>query len=288
MIYFNGGKVNFTTFPNSERYFDLNVMVDKDNLIIFKYENDTSLMELYMFTKEIRRIYPNIHLQLAIAYMPYSRMDRSEAARVFSLKHITDFINDLDFYKVMVLEPHSDVTCALLNRSFKREVTTRLFEYAKISKMIEWNEQYDWVIFPDAGAQKNFSSGIAKNIAVCNKHRDFRTGNLTDLTIEIPNGGDLRTRNVVILDDLCSKGGTFVWAVEEILKLTGTLYKPNSVTLIVAHTEPNIFNGKIFNTNLIDTVITTNSIINESDNHYGDRLRIISFDNYINKKGDLK
>ena len=66
---------------------------------------------------------------------------------------------------------------------------------------------------------------------------------------------DIKDKNVLIVDDLCSKGGTFI-ASAELIKKAGA----KRVCLYVSHCEDAIFNGKILKTDFVDMVYTTNSI----------------------------
>ena len=61
----------------------------------------------------------------------------------------------------------------------------------------------------------------------------------------------------IIIDDLCSKGGTFEYAAR-ILKSLGA----KKVYLVVTHCEENIFNGKLLDNNSpIDKIFTSKSIL---------------------------
>ena len=69
---------------------------------------------------------------------------------------------------------------------------------------------------------------------------------------------DLTDKNVFIVDDICSYGGTF-HAAAKALKAAGA----NRIVLVVSHCEDSILKGKLFDpseTKLIDTVFTTDSI----------------------------
>jgi ribose-phosphate pyrophosphokinase len=60
---------------------------------------------------------------------------------------------------------------------------------------------------------------------------------------------------VLIVDDICSRGGTFVHTAKA-LKDAGAA----NVYLYITHCERTIFNGEIFSSGLIEKVFTTNSI----------------------------
>lgn len=257
MIKLNGKEIDFGQFPNGEicvKRLDLRRLIHRDeaNQIFFKYENDGDFFKLGLIKNmldewECKPI-------LTIAYMPYSRQDRLESGNAFTLKYVSQLINDMKFSLVFVNEPHSDVTPALLNNVRIELLTTKIFNkhYAEIGKM-GFNPYIDAVCFPDAGAQKRYKKAFNYRYQLVGmKERDSITGQVKDLTIY----GDCQAKNVVIIDDLCSYGGTFV-AAAKALKDKGA----NQVYLVVAHCEKSILKGNIPNCGLIDKVFTTNSII---------------------------
>jgi ribose-phosphate pyrophosphokinase len=213
--------------------------------------------------------------ELTIYYMPYSRMDRSENGSAFTLKYIADFINSLNFPDVEIIEPHSDVCMALINNSHARYITVDMLPDVK--KAIGFREDFDFIFFPDAGAQKRYGSKIkAKWEIVGFKHRDFETGKITKLEIVGHLPENLRDVKILIVDDLCSKGGTFMLAAEE-LKNRGA----NEIYLMVGHCENTIHEGNVLCTDLIQGVYTTNSIIS-TDNY--DRLNVYDIEKIERKQ----
>lgn len=266
MILLNGKVVKFETFPNGETkliHTDLDISMDShieavsvQNEVFFKYEDDKDLINLMFLKKYIDEF--SVEANLIISYMPYSRMDRSENDSPFTLKYVANFINSLNFYEVAVIEPHSDVTCALLNNTSPYYINFDLVESVK--QLVGFNDKIDYIVFPDAGAQKRYAKMEATNQLVGFKHRDFNTGKIESLKII----GDIHTTvsqsKAIIVDDLSSYGGTFVRTSQELKKLG-----VKEVYLLVAHAENSIFKGNLFNH--IDKVFTTDSIITEQDNH---------------------
>ena len=91
------------------------------------------------------------------------------------------------------------------------------------------------------------------------KERNLKTGEIIKYDIV---GGDMKGKDVIIVDDLCSGGGTFVEAAKA-LKEAGA----KRVYLAVTHCELNIFNGAILRENSdIEKVYTTDSIV-KSNTH---------------------
>lgn len=234
MIYLNGEELLFGTFPNGETNVNGEQIhrlmeASKGAEVIFKFENDGDLIRL-LFLKDCldeQRKKAN----LLIAYMPYSRMDRKEGTSVFTLKSVTKFINNMNFELVTVIEPHSDVTPALLDRCNVKFPTMAVMN--KVIQMIGFDQAKDCLFFPDAGAAKRYGKfeevkGFKQLVG--HKQRDFATGKLGNL--QVMGTPDQPGFKAVIIDDLSSYGGTFRSSAEELRKLGAS-----EVYLIVTHAE---------------------------------------------------
>lgn len=260
MIYFENTPINFETFPNGEiRIANPEVMFAGHHSITLKYESDADLIKL-MFAKRYLDSLNNINgtgvsktTTLRIAYMPYSRQDRVQNGSAFTLKYVCDFINLLGFNKVFVLEPHSDVTCALLERAEAVELTA--FVATGAMDQLGFDPEKDGLFFPDAGAQKRYAGKFTvKNQLVGFKQRDFSTGKIGSLEIL----GSAVPERVLIVDDLSSYGGTFLMSAEA-LAARGA----KEIYLAVAHCENSVYEGKMIKSDLISGIYTTNTILSD-------------------------
>lgn len=263
MIKLNGAILDFKTFPNGETRVDggqiLHALRDSGwNHIGFKYENDSDLIKL-MFLKRFldNTEARNTKIILDIAYMPYSRMDRVEGESVFTLKYVSEFINSLKFDEVDIFEPHSDVTCALVDKSIAHYPTIELLR--QVVHKVGFNKDVDYLFFPDAGAQKRYSKVEGYKQIVGYKDRDFATGRIKSLDV-VGLKGDLSESKVVIIDDLCSYGGTFDLSATKLKELGA-----QEIYLIVAHCEKVVRQGKLLHPDHpITKIFTTNSIIDDN------------------------
>lgn len=258
MIKVNGYKVEVTTFPNNESLIKSNFKNWKQAIVSveFKFESDADLVHLMMIKHELDSV--NTEAILRMPYVPYSRMDRTGGENVFTLKAVANMINSMNFKEVHILEPHSDVCVALLDRVIPYEYTiTELLPYAlkKTNLNIEEN---DFIVFPDGGAEKRYAKKVkGANVLTAIKHRDFTTGDITSLEVV---GEAKEGFNAIIVDDLCSKGGTFMLTANK-LKEMGA----NKIYLAITHCENNILNGDVLKKDSpIEKVFTTNSIFDTS------------------------
>lgn len=278
MIKVNGNKVALGYFPNGESYIDIDFELKRGchdiNVVSVKFESDSDLLHL----KFIKDYLDNqrVKATLEIPYMPYSRMDRQEEKRLFTLKSVATFINSMNFEEVIVWEPHSEVSIALIDRVKVKNTTHDLaimtirdvlglkgsmwLNDKKEELFAKAVEQGVYLVYPDAGAAKRYQKEFKyPNVITCNKERDFNTGNITSLTLQTDSDlGSCKT--AIIVDDLCSKGGTFI-LTSKVLKEKGI----NTIYLVVTHCENTIFDGDLFKTDYIKAVITTDSIVSKSN-----------------------
>lgn len=211
--------------------------------IYWCYDNDAEIFTLQCLVDELRDVKGlNCQLQLVLPYIPHARQDRKVSDRFFTLKSFAKMINNMNFDSVKVLDPHSDVATALIDRCYQ------------MLKPIEVLVVGTVLMYPDAGAAKKYKSDATAIIG--NKKRD-KDGNI--ISYELLNFIE-GTESVTIVDDICSYGGTFVEAAKA-LRERGV----KNIFLIVSHCEDNIEKGKVFE--YIDKVYTTDSICHlpESD-----------------------
>jgi ribose-phosphate pyrophosphokinase len=270
MILLNGEEVQFGKFPNNETHVITKIEATENapaldffkqniqphNIITFKYEDDGDFMKLLFVRSHLESIGMNI-CDLVIYYMPYSRMDRSEGGSVFTLKYTANLINAMEFNKVYVVEPHSDVTTALIDRAVPLMPTDELLVIAMNETDFDLAE--DFVVYPDAGAQKRYGKSFEGNTLVGYKSRDFETGKLTKFDLVGVPYPKPEGRKAIIVDDLCSRGGTPMMTADALKKQGFT-----EIYLVVTHCEENIFNGDVLKEDSpINKVFTTDSIITE-------------------------
>lgn len=278
MLYVNGNKVKMERFPdgtfNMTKIKDYLVpKEDNDWYIVWSYECEEENIFLYYLINYIKDTWVESDIELYIPYLPNARMDRVSGyhTEAFTLKYFCNFINSLDLYSVYVLDPHSEVCMALLNKVYKAQGALQSFHLDVLDKV-----KPNLIYFPDDGAKKRYMSEQAikeyvkaNNIRIAygNKNRDWTTGKILDLEIH----GDVKTDdNVLIIDDISSYGGTFYHSAKK-LKASGA----NKINLCVTHCEENILKGELYKSSLINKVYTTNSIC-QIDNDWVEIYNIIA------------
>ena len=225
----------------------LNVqVVDFNPIVKMRINSYSDLFEL----KSIADVYKHNNKplkQLIIPCLFGQRSDRRfENNESFGLKIICDFINTLGFEKISILDPHSDVSLALIDKSEK----ISSFEF--VEKTINIITKKDLVLVsPDAGAYKKifkYSEMLELPCVAANKFRELN-GNIT-LNIS----SNVKDKNCLIVDDILDGGYTFHLLAEQ-LKNQGA----KNVYLYISHAY---FNKGVEFTPYIDHFYCTNSIKN--------------------------
>ena len=249
-----------TVFPDTTKLLKVDIEVGPgDYTIVWLYDNDEELFQVIAITKHLQA--KGFGVNLRMPYIPNARMDRVKSANeVFTLKYFAHVINWLGFKNVYVANPHSTVSEALFERltvdfdCVTEDVSNILYGNGGATRFAA-----DVIYFPDEGACKRYSellSFLNLPFAFGIKKRDWKTGKIVGLDV-ISNGIDLTGKKILVVDDISSKGTTFVKSAEK-LKQLGC----EDVCLYITHCENTIFDGEILkDNNLITRVYTTNSII---------------------------
>ena len=234
--------------PNSDEF-----VCDRGVIKIeWLYENDAELFSLICVKRHLDRNFTNPHVVLIMPYIPHARMDRVKSDEdVFTLKYFCEVINSLKFDIVWVRDAHSNVSLALLENVCEENISPYIHEaFDKAGA--------EALFFPDEGAMKRYSDKSPYPYAFGMKKRDWKTGNI--LGLDLVNPENIVDKNVLIVDDICSKGGTFYHSAKA-LKAAGA----KSVSLYVTHCEKSITLGDLASSDgLVDHVYTTKSILPES------------------------
>lgn len=305
MVKLNGFEIDFKVFPNGESFADISESVQPYsfethresfymntickngyNKIHLKFENDDDIYHLFCIKDYVDSKWPNLPCILEMPYIPYSRMDRQEEKRLFTLKTFANIINSMNFAFVRVMEPHSEVSVALINRVQVENKSADLALKAMRNVLglqgtcwlqdsiyggddMNMNGMFKkarengiYFVYPDAGAEKRYRKQIKYDkVLTCSKDRDFNTGRINSIVV---NGAEQSQdcKIGIIVDDLSSKGGTFLGAAKALRQVLPNL---ETVILCVTHCENTIYDGGVLSGAEIDKVYTTNSILVEPD-----------------------
>ena len=263
MLYLNDNEVKFIILPNQEKRLDLPLEFINnlhENIVLWTYETDASIFELLLFDEVMTKL--EHRYKLVIGYMPYSQMDRvHEANTAFSLKVIVQLLSEQTsaLEEVFVLDPHSPET---LTKFKEFGMKVQEIDYSLADEVMEFanvNLDETWIVFPDKGAANRYDYYKYPNVIICEKTRNFATGAIESVKVETSSNTFITKEmkpNLIVIDDLCSYGGTFVKVLEAIEKHPDINF--DEAWLIVTHAEKAMEAGKVLEK--YDKVFCTDSI----------------------------
>ena len=159
--------------------------------------------------------HPRAEVRLVLPFIPGARQDRlnDEGDWLFTAKSVARMINSRGFAQVVVLDPHSDVSPALIDRC----KVVRSHEIEGVYSELE-SRKYAAVVSPDAGAEKRaaaFANRLHIPLIHAWKSRNIADGKISGFGHEpLPFTSKDRLgedpRRLLIVDDICDGGGTFI------------------------------------------------------------------------------
>jgi ribose-phosphate pyrophosphokinase len=251
--------IEIIRFPDGQQ--DLRILSKPsrtdDRVVISSRMNGFKDVELIILAKKaLDNIGYTKPVELYIPYLLGGRSDRLfvEGGVRYIKDVIAPIINSLGFSKVTTLDPHSDVMENVIDRM---EKTT--FSSIFIQQFVErFSNPFNFtLVAPDAGASKKIFD-IAKSlntdrIVVCGKHRDVKTGKILETIAPSVN----ETKNLVVCDDICDGGRTFV----EIAKAFKAKGYAGDMHLFVTHGIFSSASGYHSLCEHYSSITTTNSIL---------------------------
>lgn len=259
-IEFSDGASTVKINEITKQYKSITVVVDPTTPC------DKILWQLMLVRDAIARQYVDVletpMVNLNIPYMPYARADRVfEVGNPHPLNLFFTQITNL-FHEIYTTDLHSDVITYNALTEYKQ---SEMFRSFAISNGL--HKRHDWVLVaPDKGSKRKAKCIQAMyNVPMVHgdKTRDISNGKITSIHI-LPHEVDLAGKTVVIVDDICDGGGTFIPLAED-LKAQGA----GEVWLFVTHgifaKGLNIFKGKIDKiacVNNVSTYINATDIMN--------------------------
>jgi ribose-phosphate pyrophosphokinase len=214
--------VNNFTFPDGEPSVKLELSVLDERVesfrLIASLKNSEKLIQMIKIVDAIRNQYFHAEIEAFIPYIPGTRGDRvMDKGEAFSMRIYSEFINSCDFSKIYTLDPHSDVTNALINNLV---VIPNVHHVSKAIYIATTNQKVT-LVSPDSGFNKKVKSlaqkiNSVKDILYCDKTRDVKTGKITGFSVYADTLDP--EEDYFIVDDICDGGGTFIGLAEQMRK----------------------------------------------------------------------
>lgn len=260
MIKINGDVFKPEYFPDGT--MKLSMEYNGCYYIDWLYDSEDELLQLCYIVYHIFEHIFDATIHLFMPYIPNARFDRvKNSNEIFTLKYFASFINSLEFEEVSVFDPHSHVAEALIDRIAINEPLSYITK--TIKKITSFPDDLLF-FFPDEGSVKRYDNVVKafsdSPYAFGIKDRDWKTGEIKGLSV---NGqvDEIKGRDVLIIDDICSKGGTFYYSAKKLKELGA-----NKIYLYVSHCENTVYEGELLKNNgLVEKIYTTDSILTNTE-----------------------
>ena len=178
-----------------------------------RIKNSTDLVSLLLYEDAIAQLAPAARHVLRLPYLPYARADRRFVYGDCSgLEVLIDIICTATFNEIQVLDVHN--LKAIKSKRIISVSPSHIIRKA-VTAFGDSCHNNVAILFPDAGASKRYGMDLgAVQYLYATKKRHPATGVFEGF--EVPDPTKFDSNSVLIVDDICDGGGTFLGIAEEL------------------------------------------------------------------------
>jgi ribose-phosphate pyrophosphokinase len=173
---------------------------------------DTNLLQALSIISQARKVSSKIYA--IIPYMGYARQDRQFlSGEVVTMSIVARMLRSAGAKKIVVVDIHSKI--ALNHFKIPKENISAIPELAKYFKRMKLTDAL--VVSPDMGGAlraKRFASLINTDFIALKKSRNRKTGKVVIQSSKV----DVRGKDLILVDDIISTGGSIVKAAQFLKK----------------------------------------------------------------------
>ena len=249
-------KTEKKVFPDGESKITINQIPKKSIVVVVQSTYppvDSNLLELLSIVSKVQKFSSKVYA--VIPYMGYARQDREFlGGEIVTIGVVGKLLKAAGVKKVLTVDIHSKL--ALKELKISSENISAMDVLVKHFKKLKMKEPL--VVSPDMGGQERaekFANLLKTDFISLKKHRDRKTGKVNILSGKV----DVKNRDLILVDDMISTGGSIV-------KATQFLKKQKCRRVFVACTHAVLVNDaskKIKNAG-VSQIISTNTIPGES------------------------
>jgi ribose-phosphate pyrophosphokinase len=224
MIYLNGTPLNVTLFPdNTSQVWKINPEFQCSQIVDIDWHFSHEGEFLHLAQLKNLLDYYGVEANLVLKYLPYGRQDKEVSNdTTFALRTFARLLNSLNFTSVMITDPHSNVALNLIRNS------SAWYPEKTLHKLVSMLD-CDVLCYPDKGAREKYSKIYPWVAVYGEKVRDQSTGHILSYSLNKEHW-DVLDKKVLIVDDICDGGMTFVLLAKELFSQGAT-----QVDLFVTH-----------------------------------------------------
>ena len=249
-------KTEKKVFPDGESKITINQIPKKSIVVVVQSTYppvDSNLLELLSIVSKVQKFSSKVYA--VIPYMGYARQDREVlGGEIVTIGVIGRLLKSAGVKKVLTVDIHSKL--ALKELKISSENVSAMDVLVKYFKKLKMKEPL--VVSPDMGGQeraKKFADLLKTDFIALKKHRDRKTGKVNILSDKV----DVKNRDLILVDDMISTGGSIV-------KATQFLKKQKCKRVFVACTHALLVNdaAKKIKRAGVSQIVSTNTIPGES------------------------
>jgi ribose-phosphate pyrophosphokinase len=173
---------------------------------------DTNLLQALSIISQARNVSSKIYA--IIPYMGYARQDRQFlSGEVVTMSIVARMLKSAGAKKIVVVDIHSKI--ALNHFKIPKENVSAIPELAKYFKRMKLKDAL--VVSPDMGGAlraKKFAGLLQTNFIALKKSRNRNTGKVVIQSSKV----DVRGKDLILVDDIISTGGSIVKAAQFLKK----------------------------------------------------------------------
>jgi len=211
---------------------------------------DSNLIRALALVSEAKRHSSQVYA--IIPYLGYARQDREFlVGEVITMSLVAKMFKTAGASKIIVVDIHSMM--ALKHFQIPATNVSAVTELAKYFRRLSLKDPL--VVSPDMGGlerAKNFASLLGLDFIALEKHRDRKTG---EVRIKSTNHHEVKGRDLILVDDMISTGGSIIKAAEFLTKQRcKRIYVCCTHALLIGNAEKKIRKAGILK------IVSTNTI----------------------------
>lgn len=209
-------KTEIRVFPDGESKITLKGKIPKGKIIVVQSifpPVDSNLFQALSLISKAREY--SSEVLIVVPYLGYARQDREFLpGEIVSMKVLGQLFKGVGASKIIVVDIHSKMGLKLFR--IKSENVTAIPDLVGYFKKL--NLKNPLVISPDQGGKqraKEFANEYKSEFLALKKQRDRKTGKVQ---IKTENLEQVQARDLIIVDDMISTGGSIIKATEFLKK----------------------------------------------------------------------
>ena len=261
-------KANFISsdlriFPDGESKITINAKPKKGKIVVVNSTYppvDSNLMQTLSLISKAKQFSSDV--VSVIPYLGYARQDREFLpGEIVTLSVITKLLMAAGASEVIVVDIHSEA--GLIHFEIPVKNVSAVPEL--VSHFKKMNLKDPLVVSPDLGGTaraKEFARSYGTDFIALKKQRDRKTGKVEIMTLDLDG---VRGRDLVLVDDMISTGGSIVKAAEFLRKQKcGKIYVACTHALLIDNAEKKIRKAGVSGIISANTIPRKTSVVDVS------------------------